>query len=66
MLEGLARSAAAHGQLEAGPADHEHTPSGVTVVHNGVGSVDPLDALPADVLLPPAPLAADVLQSEGA
>ena len=58
VLEGLARSAAAdhraHTQLGAGPADHEHTPAGVTVVHNGVGPADPLDALPDEVLLPGA------------
>jgi hypothetical protein len=32
-------------QLAAHTADHEHTPSGTTVVHNGLASVDPLDAL---------------------
>jgi amidophosphoribosyltransferase len=67
VLEGLARSAADHGtvdagpvaeqmaahtQLGAGPADHEHTPEGITVVHNGVGPADPLDALPDEVLFP--------------
>jgi amidophosphoribosyltransferase len=53
VLEGLARNAvAAHSQLGAGPADHDHPRVGVTVVHNGVGPADPLDALPDDVLLP--------------
>jgi amidophosphoribosyltransferase len=43
----------AHGtQLADGPADHEHTPAGITVVHNGVGASDPLDALPDELLLP--------------
>jgi amidophosphoribosyltransferase len=56
VLEGLARSAQVdHGdQLEDGPADHEHVPVGITVVHNGVGPADPLDALPDEVLLPEA------------
>jgi len=41
-LEGLQRVAVAG---HASPAEHEHTPSGITVFHNGVASVDPLDAL---------------------
>jgi amidophosphoribosyltransferase len=55
VLEGLARTAAAghrSSQRGAGPGDHEHSTQGVTVVHNGVGPADPLDALPADVLFP--------------
>jgi amidophosphoribosyltransferase len=59
VLEGLARTAVtdheadhASSQAGAGPGDHEHTPSGITVVHNGVGPADPMDALPTDVLFP--------------
>ena len=55
VLEGLARTATADhasSQAGAGPGDHEHTPAGITVVHNGVGPADPLDALPTDVLFP--------------
>jgi amidophosphoribosyltransferase len=64
VLEGLARTATAdhradsraetvaHSSLATLPADHEHTPDGVTVVHNGVGPADPLDALPDELLFP--------------
>ena len=48
VLEGLTRSAVADHDAAhdtGGQADHEHTPSGITVVHNGVGPTDPLDAL---------------------
>jgi amidophosphoribosyltransferase len=27
------------------PAEHEHVPGGITVIHNGVAAVDPMDAL---------------------
>jgi amidophosphoribosyltransferase len=65
VLEGLARNArsgpveragATPGQLTTHNADHDHTTEGITVVHNGLASVDPLDAL-----LPGAG-AADALQ----
>jgi len=36
VLEGIARTAV---------ADHEHVPGGGTVVHNGIGPADPMDAL---------------------
>jgi amidophosphoribosyltransferase len=55
VLEGLARTASAEhrsSQRGAGPADHEHTSAGLTVVHNGVGPADPLDAVPSDILFP--------------
>jgi amidophosphoribosyltransferase len=56
VLEGLARNAR-QGASEPAPApaaatpmgdhtvEHEHTPEGGTVVHNGLASADPLDAL---------------------
>ena len=40
--EGLQRVAVAG---HASPAEHEHTPAGITVFHNGVASVDRMDAL---------------------
>src|SRR5687768_5529352 len=49
VLEGISRSARqpleVAGQMGDHTAEHEHTPSGQTVVHNGLASVDPLDAL---------------------
>ena len=42
MLEGLQRVAVTG---HASPAEHEHTAVGVTVFHNGVASVDRMDAL---------------------
>jgi amidophosphoribosyltransferase len=48
VLEGLARSArvgATPGQLADHSAEHDHTAAGTTVVHNGLASVDRMDAL---------------------
>jgi amidophosphoribosyltransferase len=52
VLEGLSKKAV---RAMDAPSDHDHTPEGVTVVHNGLQDVDSMDAvLPGpDGVLPP-------------
>jgi amidophosphoribosyltransferase len=52
VLEGLSKKAV---RAMDAPSDHDHTPEGVTVVHNGLQEVDSMDAvLPGpDGVLPP-------------
>jgi amidophosphoribosyltransferase len=58
VLEGLAKGAArgSRSPLATHTVEHEHTPAGTTVVHNGNAPADPLDALL------PGPGAGDALQ----